>query len=157
MRLTMFTDYSLRVLMYLGLRGDELASIADIARAYGISENHLVKVVHRLGQLGLVETVRGRGGGVRLGRPADRIGLGEVVRQTEDDLAIVECFGSGECVIAGVCGLQRVLGEALGAFMAVLDGLTIADLLRPDAAAIAGRLRLAPPPLPGRPPPARSA
>jgi Rrf2 family nitric oxide-sensitive transcriptional repressor len=140
MRLTRFTDYSLRTLIYLALRPDEFGSIANIARAYRISENHLTKVVHRLGQLGLIETTRGRGGGLRLARSPETIGIGDVVRQLEDDLAIVECLGSGQCAIGGFCGLERALQEALGAFMSVLDRYTVADLLRPDAAAIARRL-----------------
>lgn len=142
MRLTRFTDYSLRTLMYLGLRGDGLASIADISHAYAISEHHLTKVVHRLGQLGFLETVRGRGGGIRLARPPERIGLGEVVRGTEDDLALAACFGAEGCIVGGVCGLERALHEALAAFLAVLDRHTLADLVRPGARAMADRLRL---------------
>lgn len=163
MRLTLMTDYSLRVLMFLGVRGDGpgLASIREIAQAYGISENHLVKVVHRLGQTGLVETVRGRGGGLRLAVPPGEIRLGDVVRLTEESLAPVECFtargepepragaGGGPaagCVIAGPCGLQRTLHEALRAYMAVLDRTTLADLLRGRCGALASRLGVAPVP-----------
>ncbi len=148
MRLTMFTDYSLRTLMYLGLREDGLASIADIARAYAISEHHLTKVVHRLGQLGFIETLRGRSGGIRLARPAEAINVGAVVRQTEDDMTLVPCFGSTGCAIMGKCGLERVLHEALAAFITVLDKYTLADLLRPDRTGMARRLGLsdAPPP-----------
>ena len=142
MHLTLFTDYSLRTLMYLGLRGGGLASIADISRAYGISENHLTKVVHRLGQLGFLKTVRGRGGGIRLAHPPEAIGLGDVVRRMEDDLALAACFGAQRCAVAGVCGLERALHEALAAFLAVLDRYTLADLLRPGARAMAGRLGL---------------
>ena len=105
-----------------------LGSIAEIARAYAVSEHHLTKVIHRLGQLGLVKTTRGRNGGLRLGRPPEEISLGQVVRQTEEDLAIAECFGRGCCAIAGVCELQRVLNEALQAFLFVLDRHTLADL-----------------------------
>ncbi len=142
MRLTRFTDYGLRTLMFLGLRDHELALIAEIARAYGISEPHLTKVVHRLGQLGLIQTVRGRNGGLRLSKKPEEIVVGNVVRQIEDDLAIVECFGSGCCAIAGLCELQRAVREAFAAFLAVLDGYTLADLLRPNGAAIAIRLGL---------------
>ncbi|MHB0728488.1 Rrf2 family transcriptional regulator [Roseomonas mucosa] len=142
MRLTRFTDYSLRTLMFLCLRDGENSSIADIASAYAISEHHLTKVVHRLGQLGLVQTTRGRNGGLRLGRRPEEIGVGQVVRQTEEDLAIVECFGGGCCPIAGVCELQRALAEALQAFLLVLDRYTLADLVGPRAAALAGRLGL---------------
>lgn len=144
MRLTRFTDYSLRALMYLCVRDGENSSIAEIARAYAISEHHLTKVIHRLGQLGLVQTTRGRNGGLRLGCPPEEIGLGQVVRQTEEDLALAECFGKGCCVITGVCELQCVLHEALQSFLQVLDRYTLADLVRPRAAALADRLDLHP-------------
>jgi len=133
MRLTSFTDYSLRVLIYLGAhQGDShLATIGDIASAYGISENHLMKVVHHLGQQGYVETVRGKGGGMRLARQPELINLGGVVRGAEVDLAIVECFqpGNDRCPIAPACALQGVLRGALDAFLDVLDRKTLADLL----------------------------
>lgn len=137
MRLTMLSDYSLRVLMYLGAAPDRLATIEEIARAYGISENHLMKVVHRLGQHGFVETVRGRGGGLRLKGEADKIRLGAVVRAVEEDFRIVECFGSdGCCRITNVCILRHVLDEALDAFLGVLDRWTLAELVaRPKALA----------------------
>ena len=92
MRLTVYTDYALRVLMYLALKEDRLATIAEIAESYDISRNHLMKVAHQLGVAGYVETVRGRGGGLRLAKPIAAIGLGEVVRYTEPDMAIVSCF-----------------------------------------------------------------
>ena len=92
MRLTVYTDYSLRLLMYLALKDDGLATIEEIAKSYGISKNHLMKVAHQLGVAGYVETVRGRHGGLRLAKPAKAIGLGEVVRHTEPDMAIVMCF-----------------------------------------------------------------
>ena len=91
-RLTVYTDYSLRMLMYLAVKGDGLATIAEVADAYGISKAHLTKVAHQLGLAGYVETVRGKGGGLRLARPAERIGLGDVVRRTEPDMALVPCF-----------------------------------------------------------------
>lgn len=144
MRLTRFTDYSLRALMFLCVRDGQNSSIAEIARAYAISEHHLTKVIHRLGQLGLVQTTRGRNGGLRLGQPAEKIGLGQVIRQTEEDLAIAECFGKGCCVIAGVCELQRALHEALQAFLLVLDRYTLADLVQPRGAALASRLGVVP-------------
>ncbi len=133
MRLTRHTDYALRVLMYLGLRGDRLSTIHEIATRYGISENHLTKVVHQLGRQGLVKTVRGRNGGLMLGRPAARINVGKVVRLTEPDFEIVECFDreTSQCVLRGACVLQTALSEAVRAFLAVLDGYTLADLLRP--------------------------
>ncbi len=137
MRLTRYTDYALRTLMYLGLKpAGELATINEIAVRYGISENHLMKVVHRLGQVGLVTTVRGRQGGVALARDPAAINIGDVVRQCEDDMRLVECFDpeGNTCPIAGVCGLTPVLGEALAAFLAVLDATTLADLLAPRKA-----------------------
>lgn len=129
MRLTRYTDYSLRTLIYLGLHEPQQSSIAEIARAYGISESHLTKVVHQLGRSGFIRTSRGRGGGLRLGKPAAEITVGSVVRETEEDLALVKCFANGSCAIAAPCRLRRVLGEALAAFLAVLDHYTLADLI----------------------------
>jgi len=133
MRLTTFTDYCLRVLMFVGAKGDGLTTIDEIAAAYGISRNHLMKVVFSLGQLGYLETVRGKGGGMRLAkRPAD-INLGTLVRQTEPDLALVDCFQRGEegCRLHSFCVLQRALVQALASFMEVLDGYNLEDLLAP--------------------------
>ena len=126
MRLTGYTDYSMRVLLYLGARPDRTCSVAEISRAYGISQNHLVKVVHGLGKLGYVASVRGRTGGVRIARPASEIGVGRVIRETEDDFNLVDCQ---RCVISSACGFTTVLDEALAAFLAVLDRYTLADLL----------------------------
>jgi Rrf2 family nitric oxide-sensitive transcriptional repressor len=133
MRLTTFTDYCLRVLMHVGAKSDALATIDEIAESYDISRNHLMKVVFRLGQLGYLETVRGKGGGMRLAKAPEQINLGTLVRQTEEDLALVECFqgGNQQCRIASVCILREALGEALAAFLTVLDGYTLADLLKP--------------------------
>ncbi len=132
MRLTSFTDYSLRVLTYLGLREDGLTTIREISDTYGLSENHLMKIIHTLGKLGYIETVRGRGGGMKLaGKPA-QINLGRVVRQVEPDFAIVDCFDAQrrhECVINPACRLQPVLEQAMQAFLDVLDKYTLADLL----------------------------
>jgi Rrf2 family nitric oxide-sensitive transcriptional repressor len=138
MRLTTFSDYAFRVLIYLGSAPQGLATIADIAAAYGISENHLMKVVHQLGRLGYVETVRGKGGGLRLARPPARINVGEVLRATEDGFEIVECMGEGgsDCRIARACALKGALGEAMGAFLEVLDRYTVADLARPAVAKV---------------------
>lgn len=127
MRLTRYTDYALRVLLYLGAQPDRVCSIAEIARAYGISQNHLMKVAHDLGKAGYVEGVRGRSGGIRLAKPANRINVGAVVRHTEEGFELADC---GTCVIAPACGLTGVLAEALTAFMAVLDRYTLADLLK---------------------------
>lgn len=132
MRLTDYTDYSLRTLMYLAVHRDRLATIQDIADVYGISKNHLMKVVHQLGIAGLVETTRGRNGGLRLKKEPQDINLGEVVRGTEPDFTMVECFDrkSNECILAQSCELQNVLRQATGAYLGVLDGLTLAHLLK---------------------------
>jgi Rrf2 family transcriptional regulator, nitric oxide-sensitive transcriptional repressor len=132
MRLTHYTDYALRTLIYLGFSEPRQATIAEISRSYGISENHLVKVVHHLGRLDLVKTSRGRGGGLRLALAPDQINVGQVVRSMEDDLALVECFANGNCVITPTCQLRGILGEALAAFLAVLDRYTLADLIGQD-------------------------
>lgn len=134
MRLSTFSDYSLRVLMYLGVHTERLTTIAQIAGAYGISENHLMKVVHQLGRMGYIETVRGKGGGMRLAKQPMDIRLGEVIRQTETDWALVECFATGaNCQIQTACRLPAILDEALAAMFGVLDRYTLADLLQsPD-------------------------
>jgi Rrf2 family transcriptional regulator, nitric oxide-sensitive transcriptional repressor len=130
MRLTAFSDYALRTLMYLAAQPPGAqARIADIAAAYGISETHLTKVVQMLAQGGEVAALRGRKGGLRLGRPTAEINIGAVIRRTELDLALVECFGSGDCRIAPACTLRHVLHEALDAFFAVLDRYSLADLM----------------------------
>jgi Rrf2 family transcriptional regulator, nitric oxide-sensitive transcriptional repressor len=133
MRLTSYTDYSLRTLMYLALNRDELVTIQDIADAHGIAKNHLTKVVHHLGLLGLVETVRGRNGGLRLGMEPEKINIGEVVRNTENDFHIAECFGNenGGCIYSASCALKGVLGRASNAFLAVLDDVTLDTLIAP--------------------------
>jgi Rrf2 family transcriptional regulator, nitric oxide-sensitive transcriptional repressor len=143
MRLTRYTDYSLRVLIYLGLQQDRLSSIREIADVYGISESHLMKVVQALGQFGYVATLRGRGGGLKLAKPPSEINLGDVARNTEGDVALVECFAEGsECRIAGPCRLEHVLRKALEAFFNVLDDYTLADLLRPKFNALRASLGL---------------
>ena len=133
MRLTVHTDYALRVLMYLALKEDRLATIGEIAKSYGISKNHLMKVVYELGVAGYVETVRGRGGGLRLAKPVKSIGLGGVVRYTEPDMAIVSCFEpvNAPCTIHPGCVLKRALKKAADAFVEVLDSYTLDDLVRP--------------------------
>lgn len=129
--LTFFTDYSLRVLMYLGVRQDHLCLISDIARDYDISRNHLVKVVHGLARGGFLRTFRGRGGGVTLARKPEDICIGDVVRYTEGAFKPVECFhDDGNCVIAPACFLPAILNEAFRNFIATLDRYTLADLLR---------------------------
>ena len=130
MRLTAYTDYSLRVLIQLALRPDKLVTISEIARAYRISEHHLMKVVHQLGVAGYIETVRGHGGGMRLAKKPTEIVVGDVVRHTEPDLGLVDCFRTpNSCAIEPACALSGILGEALEAFLAVLDRHTLADLI----------------------------
>jgi Rrf2 family nitric oxide-sensitive transcriptional repressor len=133
MRLTVYTDYALRVLMYLALKPDGLATIAEIAESYGISKNHLMKVTHQLGVAGYVETVRGRTGGLRLAKSVEAIAIGEVVRYTEPDMAIVTCFKpiDAPCVIRPCCVLRRALEKARAAFIGVLDDYTLGDLVQP--------------------------
>lgn len=132
MRLTAFSDYTLRTLIYLALRPDRLCTIEQIAEAYAISANHLTKVVHQAALAGDIATVRGQRGGLRLGRSADEINIGAVLRRTEPDFAVAPCFGAGDaCAIQPGCVLQGVLGDALEAFLAVLDRTTLADLVRP--------------------------
>lgn len=132
MRLTLYTDYSLRILMYLGAKQrGELTTIQDISGAYGISKNHLMKVSHELGKAGYIDTVRGRGGGIRLALAPEQINIGEVVRRMEDDFYLVECFNpsGGSCPISPACRLKGVLGRALHAYLQVLDEYTLQDLL----------------------------
>ncbi|HEY0825963.1 MAG TPA: Rrf2 family transcriptional regulator [Ramlibacter sp.] len=131
MKLTAFTDYSLRVLIYLAAQPGQRATIAQIATAFDVSENHLVKVVHFLGKLGWLTNVRGKGGGLELGGPPEQIVVGQVVRATEGNAVVAECFGDsgGDCQIAPNCRLRGVLGEAVAAFYAVLDRYTLEDLV----------------------------
>lgn len=132
MRLTRHSDYALRVLIYLGVTERELVTIGEIAGRYDVSRNHLMKVVNRLASHGYVETVRGKRGGIRLARPPEQMCVGHVVRCTEEDFQMAECFdhAQGSCRISEHCTLRPVLDEALKAFMAVLDRYTVADLLR---------------------------
>ena len=134
MRLTAFTDYTLRTLMYLGLNQDRLVTINDIADLHLISKNHLMKVVHQLGLSGIVTTVRGRNGGLRLNVAPAAINIGAVVRQTETDFYMAECFdrNSNTCSYSSGCELKGVLGRATSAYLAVLDGVSLADLIAVD-------------------------
>jgi len=131
MRLTTYSDYALRVMMYLAIHADRRCTIAEIAEAYSISKNHLMKLVQDLSRAGLIDSTRGRSGGLTLGRPPEKIRLGHVVRQTENDFDLVECFAakSNHCKISPACQLQFMLREALGSFLATLDRYTLDDLV----------------------------
>jgi Rrf2 family nitric oxide-sensitive transcriptional repressor len=131
MRLTSFTDYALRTLMYLGTERDRLVTIQEIAEAHDIAKNHLTKVVHQLGMLGYIDTVRGRNGGLRLGREPADINIGEVVRQTETDFYMAACFDqeSAGCIYSAACSLKTTLARATQAFLDVLDQSTLEDML----------------------------
>jgi Rrf2 family transcriptional regulator, nitric oxide-sensitive transcriptional repressor len=131
MKLTLYTDYSLRVLIYLASKPkEELSTIKEIADSYQISKNHLMKVTYELGKMGMIETIRGRYGGIKLAKDPADINIGKVVRATEEDFELVECFGKGNsCVITPVCGLKHALAKALNAYLSVLDGYTLADLV----------------------------
>ena len=127
MKLTRYSDFALRTLIYLGLNPDRQCSIRDIAEGYGVSENHLMKVVQQLAREGLVASSRGRGGGLRLGQPAQEIRIGKVVRLTEPDMDLADC---ASCVIARDCGLTSAFARATAAFLKVLDDYTLADVIR---------------------------
>ncbi len=137
MRLTQWTDYTLRVLMYCAAcqARAQPVTITEIADSHGISRSHLTKIVHQLGAQGLLETTRGRGGGMRLSQAAASINVGTVVRQTETDFNMVECFepGSNHCALIQNCRLKGVLHQATASYLAVLDGVTLADLVAPAA------------------------
>lgn len=155
MRLTTHSDYALRLLMLLALEPERLHTIEEVARRYGISRNHLMKVVQTLVNAGLLDSVRGRGGGLRLAKPAAAIGLGEVVRATEEDFALVECFDrqNNRCVVTSGCTLKSLLHQALAAFMRVLDQHTLAQVcespaqrkrlreLLPDVSVVVGTIK----------------
>lgn len=132
MRLTTYTDYALRTLMYLAINRDRLVTIQDIVDLHGIAKNHLTKVVHHLGQLGIIETVRGRNGGLKLGRDPADINIGQIVRNTETDFYMAECFDdqSQGCAYSSSCALKSALSAATAAFLNVLDGVTLDDLIR---------------------------
>ncbi|HEU5016598.1 MAG TPA: Rrf2 family transcriptional regulator [Pseudolabrys sp.] len=133
MRLTNFSDYALRLLMYAAAQKDRLVTIEETAEVYGISRTHLMKIANMLTRAGYLSAVRGRSGGLKLAKRPEKIRLGDVVRTTEPDFALVECFASGnQCVITARCRVRGVLDEALAAFLETLDRYTLADLmLRP--------------------------
>lgn len=132
MRMTLHTDYALRMLVYLALRPAQTCTVNDVARAYGLSHSHLLKVAQTLRALGFIATLRGRSGGIRLAMAPDAINVGALVRATEDDMSLVECMmaGGGKCRISPACMLKGVLTEALAAYLAVLDKYTLADVVR---------------------------
>lgn len=130
MKLTRFSDYALRVLIYLALEPRRVATIQEVATAYDISKNHLMKVVHTLSRLGYVDATRGQGGGMRLASAPEKINLGALIRATEEDFALAECFQRGNrCVITPACRLKTVLHDALKAFLGVLDDYNLRDLV----------------------------
>nr|WP_299242584.1 Rrf2 family transcriptional regulator [uncultured Halomonas sp.] len=133
MHITRYTDYSLRVLLYVALKGEERSTISEIAERYDISRNHLMKVVQELNRKGYLQAIRGKNGGLLLKQPAEDINIGALVRDTEQDLELVECFGdNNKCVITPACRIKNVLFEALEAFFKVLDSYTLADMLGPN-------------------------
>jgi Rrf2 family protein len=133
MRLTLHTDYALRVLVHVGLREGDLVTISEIADCYGISKNHLTKVVHQLGRSGYLETVRGKYGGVRLLVQPEDVRLGDFIRRTEDDFALARCMRECDedegCMMQGDCVAKRAFGQALVAFFGALDRFTLADMI----------------------------
>ncbi|MBE0695115.1 MAG: Rrf2 family transcriptional regulator [Aquamicrobium sp.] len=142
MRMTQHTDYALRMLIFLASRPDGTCTVSDVADAYRLSRNHLLKVALRLRRLGVISTMRGRSGGIRLAREPHEIRLGELVRWTEEDFSLVECMqdGGGACSISPICRLKGIFGEALEAYLAVLDRYTLADATnnRPGLRALLG-------------------
>ncbi len=142
MRLNVQSDYALRLLMHLAVNRDTLVTIAEVAERFQISRNHLMKVAYILGREGFVEAVRGRSGGLRLGRPPEDIRIGDVVRRMEGDFALVECFqgGKGECLITPACRLKGALHKAMAAFLAALDQYTLHNLVtrNPDLKILLG-------------------
>jgi Rrf2 family nitric oxide-sensitive transcriptional repressor len=130
MKLTLHTDYALRMLIFLAVRDGRPVTVSDVATAYGLSRNHLLKVALNLGRLGYVRTTRGRSGGIALARRPEDINLGEIVRHMEDGLHLVDCMraGGGTCVISPACRLKGIVGIALDAFLAVFDRFTLSDL-----------------------------
>lgn len=132
MRLTNMSDYAVRLLIYLGGHRDRLCTIAEVATAYGISEPHLMKITNRLARHGWIRTVRGKNGGMELAHEPENIPLGALIRDMENDLALVECMGpDNQCVLTGICGLKSIVAGALQAFMDHLDSYTLADVLLP--------------------------
>lgn len=136
------TDYALRLLMYVAQHPDRLCTITEVAQVYGISRAHLMKVTHQLGQAGWIETLRGKGGGMRLAHAPADINLGKVVRSIEPDFTLVECFSAdNHCILTGNCRLAFLLGGALRSFMAHLDSYTLADLMPGSPVPVLAKVR----------------
>ncbi|MBT9550107.1 MAG: Rrf2 family transcriptional regulator [Hydrogenophaga sp.] len=141
MRLAEYTDYTLRVLMYCAARPQQMVTISELAEQHGVSRNHLMKIVTDLGRQGVLETTRGRGGGLRLLKDPAQLRIGDVVRASETDFRLVECFdpGSNQCTLSPTCRLKGLFNAALGAYFKELDGMTLADIVEPVAAPVMGR------------------
>jgi Rrf2 family nitric oxide-sensitive transcriptional repressor len=131
MRLAEYTDYTLRVLMYCAVRPQQLVTISELADHHGVSRNHLMKIVTDLGRQGVLETTRGRGGGLRLLKDPTQLRIGDVVRASETDFRLVECFdpGTNQCTLSPTCRLKGLFNAALGAYFKELDGMTLADIV----------------------------
>jgi Rrf2 family transcriptional regulator, nitric oxide-sensitive transcriptional repressor len=131
MRLAEYTDYTLRVLMYCAARPQQLVTISELADHHGVSRNHLMKIVTDLGRQGVLETTRGRGGGLRLLKDPTQLRIGDVVRASETDFRLVECFdpGTNQCTLSPTCRLKGLFNAALGAYFRELDGMTLADIV----------------------------
>jgi Rrf2 family nitric oxide-sensitive transcriptional repressor len=146
MRLTDYTDYTLRVLMFCATHPERSVTIAELAQGYAISKNHLMKIVNDLARQGLLQTTRGRGGGLRLLKPASEIRIGDVVRQSETDFRLVECFDADHntCTLTGYCMLKQVIKKAEQSFLAELDRVTLADVTAAPHAATSVGIKLVP-------------
>ena len=132
MHLTTYSDYSLRVLIYLASKNNgELSNIKEIAEIYDISKNHLMKIIFNMGKMGYIETIRGRNGGVRLAKLPSEINIGEIIRKTEEHFYIVECFEkhNNKCIMTPVCSMKQIFHQALEAFLQVLDQYTLDDIV----------------------------
>lgn len=131
MQLTRFTDYGLRTLMYVAARAENSASVKEVAEHYGISRNHLVKVVHRLSQLGYIETTKGKGGGIKIAKDAEKLRLGDLIKQLEPNMNMVECFDAktNTCRITGSCQLKHYLFEATQNFIDTMNRYTLANTM----------------------------
>jgi Rrf2 family nitric oxide-sensitive transcriptional repressor len=146
MHMTLRTDYALRMLIYLAIHEPKPATVHDVAESYGISRNHLLKIALKLRDMGLVTTARGRSGGIRLAVPPEKVSVGAVVRDLDDDFPVVECMKpeGGNCILSPICRLKGVVREALGAYLSVFDKYSLADLVanREELARVLGAYKL---------------